>query len=449
MTQHTSQLQNPSVGRLFLKYAGPAVLTTVVAALYNTVDRYFLGQYVGTAGLGAASAAFPLMVFGNGLVTLIGESAAGITGRALGRGHAYRAQATFDTALVMGTALALFWLGVILFAAPALLRFSGAGEQLLKDAITYTRIVGCGHALFTALYALNGQARACGKTGVAMMSTVLGVVLNIPFNWLFMAQFKWGIAGAAWATVLGMVVSIGWLAAVFCDRRLPVCFARFRRFVPALSLSILTLGFTPWLVSMSFTLVMFAFNYWVSSLGGELALGAIGVFFAVDSLCYLPMAGVNNGMMPALAYCYGSGRYDQVKHVTLLLLGLGLVWFTLESIASWAFAHWMVAPFVGSDATLGALSAQAVAFGHAGHIGCAFSLAGATVLQACGRAKEGALLALTRELCYVPALLLLPRYFGLQGVWMAFPTVDLCGALIALAATRPLWRKLSTPQVQP
>lgn len=441
MKTQANSRQDATVWRLFMHNAGPAVLSVLVAALYSSVDKYFLGNYVGTAALGAASVAFPLLAFGNGLFVLATEGTSGMSGRALGEGRVKRAQACFDTACVLQWICALFWWIALLGFTRPLLRLCGAGPQLMEPAVYYTRVTGSGMGLYLAFGALAGQMRACGRTKAAMMSTLIGVALNIPLDWLLMVKIPMGLAGAAWATFLGQALSALYTVVYVTRGKTPFRFRRPEVSFPLLGRA-LALGFSPWLVSMSFTLVMLGFNFWVARLGGELALAAIGVFFAVDSLCYLPMNGVRNGMMPAASWCYGARQWGMVRRVTLVTFWVMFGWFVLETLVSFCFARAMASPFVTGDGPLLSLSARAIALGHAGHVGCAATLAANMVLQACGRARAGIVLSVARELCYLPALLIFPRLWGLDGVWLAFPFVDLAGGVFAFFGVAGLWRSL-------
>lgn len=420
-----------SIGRLMLRFSLPAIVGMVANALYNIVDRLFVGQTVGAAGIGAISVVFPftIMVIAFGL--LIGVGAGSYISISLGEKKHARAEKAMGNAIVLllcgGAVLTL--LGV-LFAEPILV-LSGASETLLPMSLEYMGYVVWGVFFSTLAFGLNFFIRAEGNPRYAMFTLIIGAGANVALDAYFILGLDMGVAGAAIATLISQVISAAWAVMFYVRRRGTL---RFR--AKNLSLEwpvirrILAVGAAPALTEVSFTYILIVFNRTLRFYGGDLAISAMGIFFSLDSLFFLPVLGLAGGVQPIISYNYGAKNYDRVIRSVLAAIKIGALFFTLSFALVMLVPDYMIRLFNSDNAELMAMGARGMRLGYCGIIMASVSLVASHTFQAIGKARIGLFLTLSRHFLFILLpLFLLPPILGIDGVWLSMPLSDLGGAL--------------------
>ena len=279
--------------KLIFSFTLPSIAGMLANALYNIVDRMFVGRLVGTMGLAAISVCFPFMLLLLSLSLLFGIGAVPMISGALGEKNDDLAEAVLGSALAAAAAVSVLVSVVAFIWMDPLLRLSGANEELLGPSREYLRIILLGAPFGMLSFVMNFAIRAEGRPNFAMATQVLGAVANIVLDALFVWGLKWGVAGAAWGTTLAQLTSLLWVASFYWRRlghlrlRLQHC-----RLQPRLLGRLTALGFPSALTEVSFSLFYVLFNQSLAKYSGPLAVSALGAFMGWDSLLFLPVVGI-------------------------------------------------------------------------------------------------------------------------------------------------------------
>ena len=444
----TERLGKEPVGKLLLYFSLPAIAGLFANALYNIVDRIFIGQNVGETGLAAVTVAFPLFEVSIALCVLICVGAASIASRSLGAGRKKRAELVLGNAFTLTLIFTLFvCLGMFMLLDPAL-KFFGASETILGPARDYMIIVLLGMPFFMISFVLNSLIRAEGSPRWAMGTLVIGTIANIFLDWLFICALGWGVKGAAWGTSIAEFLSCLWVALYYAKYSvLKLSYKNLKVRMPII-MNMLAIGVTPCITSISFAALLVILNQTALKLGGDLAVSSIGIFLTLDTLFFLPALGISEAAQPIIGYNYGAGLYHRVRRAIMLALISCLCAFSLSWVATQFFSWQIVRVFCNDHKVLIDMTARALRIGYIFLPAAAIFVVTSYTLQSLGRAKEALVIQLVRQLgiCY-PAMLIMPHIFGLDGIWMAFPATDLGGSILAFFAIQRELGKLKDENI--
>lgn len=426
------RLGEEGIPGLLLRFSLPAIVGTLVNALYNVVDRIFIGNGVGSLGLAGATIGFPIMIVTMAFGMLIGIGANALISIRLGQNRKDEAEHIMGNAaiLLLGISLSLSALGVI-FLDP-LLKIFGASPDVFPYARDYLRIILWG-AVFQAIgFGMNNFIRAEGNPNIAMLTMLIGAVLNTILDPLFIFGFGWGVKGAAWATILSQAAAAAWVLHHFLSGRSSL---RLRlgnlRPSPGIVRGILAIGAAPFLMQLAASVLQALLNRALVRFGGDVAISAMGVVMSIMMLILLPVIGISQGAQPIIGFNYGACKYDRVKRALKLAALAATAVVSLGYIAVMLVPEALVAVFNPGDRALVEMGARALRTFMLVLPVVGFQIIGANYFQAVGKPKQAMVLNLSRQvLILIPALLILPRYLGLQGVLIAGPIADLSSALI-------------------
>lgn len=424
-------LGQEKISNLLWKFSLPAIVGMVVNALYNVVDSVFVGNWVGDIGLTAVTIAFPIMLVLMAIGMLIGIGASTLVSIRLGE------QKRQEAEIILGNAFSLMVVAVLATTTLALwfldpiLIFLGANEHVLPYARDFTRIILVGSIFMHVGFGLNNIIRAEGNPKVAMATMLISALLNMILNPLFIFVLKLGIAGSALATVSSQAVSATWVLRHLTSSRGII---RLRssnlRLDKTIVWDIFKIGLSPFLMQIAASVVTILYNYGLLRYGGELAVAAIGVINRVGMLILMPVFGISQGVQPILGYNYGAKNYRRVIEVTKL----GIYAATAISVAGFIIVQVFAIPIIRlfNDnpelVTLGA-SGLKILLLMLPVIG--FQIIGANYFQAAGKAGYAIFLSMSRQvIILIPAIIILPVYFGLQGIWFAGPVSDVVSSLL-------------------
>ena len=425
------RLGTEPLGRLIVRFSLPVIAQLLVNALYNLVDRVFVGRGVGPAALAGITISFPLFILVSAVGTLLGHGAASAISLRLGRKDRAGAQACASMALAGSIAVALLMAGAgWLFLRPALVLLGGSGE-VLAQAERFTAVALVGAMFQVVAIPLGMIIRSAGAPGVTMGIALAGTVVNLALNPLFIFGLRLGVTGSALATCLAELLSCLLAVAHFRGRRRVLAL---RRPGPAdlpVLRELLALGAAPFCMQLALTWMIAISNNAVAAHGGRNGVAVMGILYVVYPLILLPLAGLTCGVQPVLGYNYGAGCMERVRRA----LGLAVLAGTAFCIAAWIpillFAGPLVRLFVGQDPGVNALGAPALRTFFALLPLVGVQVVGASYFQAVGKAGVSLLNNLLRQvIILVPLLLVLPRALGLAGVWLANPISDAAAALI-------------------
>ena len=430
--EQSQQLGQENITKLIIRFSLPAIIGMMVNALYNVVDRIFVGNGVGSLAIAGITVVFPMMLIMLASTMLIGIGASTLISIRLGQQRNQEAQTIMGNAVIMMVILSsiIAILGLI-FIKPIMIAL-GASPEVLPYAMGYGRIILLGTPFLMIGLGMNNFIRAEGNPRIAMLTMVIGAVTNIALDALFIFGFGWGIEGAAIATVISKGVSATWVLYYFLSGN-----SALKLVIRSIKLewkvvtSILVLGAAPFSMQLSASILNMIMNNSLKTYGGDLALSGMGVVMSIATLFLMPIFGVNQGLQPIIGYNYGARKFDRVKDALikgmLVATGFSVFGYIIVSL----FPTQLVSMFNRSDAELIAFGARALRI----FLFCmpviGFQAIGAIYFQAVGRPKHAAFLSLSRQvLILIPLILILPRFFGLDGVFYAAPVADLTSATL-------------------
>lgn len=436
---------------LLVRFSIPAIVGMLVQALYNVVDRIFVGNGVGPLGLAGLTVAFPVMLVQMAFSMLIGLGATALISIRLGENRQAEAEQIMSNAVGMLILISfVFTVLGIAFLDP-LMRLMGASDAVLPYARDYLSIILYGTIFQSIGFGLNHMIRAQGNPKIAMATMLIGAITNIILDPIFIFIFGWGVAGAAFATVLSQVVSAAWVLSFFLrgKSQLRLDLRQIHRIKWPVVMQIVSIGFAPFAMQLAGSLQNLVLNQNLAHYGGDLAISAMGIVFSVNTLFMMPMFGINQGAQPIIGFNYGAKNFDRVKQ-TLLYAALGAtILSTLGFLATRFIPTQLTALFGRHDLELMDLAVQAMTTVMMFFPIIGLQIVGANFFQALGKPKKSALLSLSRQvLLLIPLTIALPRFLGLRGVFLAYPASDLVATMITLWFLRREFAGLDSQELE-
>jgi putative MATE family efflux protein len=432
LVNNTKLLGEEKVLKLLLKFSIPAIIGMLVNALYNVVDRIFIGRGVDALGIAGTTIGFPIMLVIMGFAMLIGIGANSLVSIRLGE------KKKDDAELIMGNAFILLVLisaiisilGLI-FLTP-LLKVFGASETVLPYAKEYLRIILLGTVFQSVGFGMNNFIRSEGNPKIAMMTMLIGAILNTILDPLFIFVFKWGMSGAALATIISQAASAVWVLYHFLSGKGTL---RLRKKYFKLQMNTLVkiaaIGAAPFAMQMAASLQNVILNKSLVNYGGDVAVSGMGIVMSIMTLMIMPLFGINQGVQPIIGYNYGAKKYDRVKEALKLGIIAATIIVCVGFIAIRLFPSQFVSMFNKNDAGLIEFATHALKVFTIFLPIIGFQIIASNYFQAVGKPKQASILSLSRQvLLLIPALLIFPRFFGINGVLAAGPFADIMSSLI-------------------
>lgn len=430
--KQTKQLGEASITKLLLQFSIPATVGMLVNALYNVVDRIFVGNGVGRLALSAITVEFPLTLVVMAFNMLIGIGASTLISIRLGEKKEKEAREIMGNAFVLFLIMGAFVTVAGLVFLEPLLGLLGASPEVMPYAKEYGGIIIAGTLFFTIGMGMNNMIRAEGNPQMAMATMLIGAVTNIILDPIFIFGFGWGIKGAAIATVISKGISAVWVLRYFLTGK-----GHLRLDIKQIKMkaahvqSIVSLGLAPFSMQLAASLLNVILNKSLFFYGGDLALAAMGVVSGITSLMLMPVFGVTQGLQPIIGYNYGARNFQRVREA----LQKGMLTATAITVLGFMiitlFPAQLVTLFNKEDLDLVALGAKALRIFLMALPIIGAQIVGANYFQAVGKPKHAALLSLSRQvLILIPSILILPRFWGLNGIFYAGPVSDLLSTFL-------------------
>ncbi len=427
-------LSTTPVHKLLFRFAIPAIIGTMVFASTNIVNTVFIGRFVGSSALTAISLTFPIFAINMAVGMLVGMGSGALISIRLGEGKRDEAERILGNAfflfIVLGLTMSIIGL---LFLKP-ILTFLGASGESLPYAISYMQIIFPGVVLTYISMGLNNVIRAEGYPSLAMNTMLIGALLNVALNFIFVVKLSYGVRGAALATFISSTASSIWVLYHFFFpenslhiKKVNLGFER-RLMQPAL-----LIGTAPFLMQLVASLVGVIANKQLAIHGGDKAIACMGIIYSVMMLLIFPIIAINQGVQPILGFNYGAKLYKRVQQALLYAIVaaslISIIGFTITQL----FPAKIFMIFSKNDSTLTAIGSRGLQiFFHAFFL-VGFQAISANYFQAVGRPKTAILLNLLRQaMLFIPLLLILPNLFGLSGIWWAAPISDFTAFIITI-----------------
>lgn len=431
--ENNVDFQNGKLFPMILKFSIPAAISLLITAIYNIVDRMFVGNFNGTSALAGLSICFPLsylmMAFG------LNCSAGGASLFCLfsGRNEKEKMNLSFGNAFTMVIlAEVLLSIFLLLFADP-ILKIFGVTETSYEYAIAYYRIVALG-CLFQGLSQVFCDfVRVSGKPVMGMWVTGIGAVTNILLDAVFVGIMGWGVEGAAWATVIGQILSAGFGAwQVFGGKTQVQINKKIFRLDKVLCPQIISCGFAFWISQVAMAFISLVYNSQLGKYGGDVAISVYAVITSIMTFVIMPASGISQGIQPILGNNFGAGKFRRVMstlyQATALSVGITCVIWVLVLL----FPKQILMAFGGHEEMFAiGISGLRINFCITPILG--FVMLATTFFQSIGKPVPSIIITLLRQVAFlVPFLYLLPLVMGLNGIFYAQPISDALALVLGL-----------------
>lgn len=431
MEQH-AYLEKEKISTLIFKYSIPSIIAMIVNALYNIVDRVYVGRGVGTLGLAGVTICFPLVNIIVAFTLLVGVGAAVLISINLGRQDRKTAEKILGNSVILLILFSMIIMVVCYFNLNGILRLFGASEDVLPFANEYLKIILIGAVFQSIGSGLNHSIRTDGKPKMAMLVMLTGVVLNIILTPVFIFIFKLGVVGAAIGTVMSQGVT-SFMAIYYFTKGKGILKIGKINFLLDISyiFKILAIGSAPFATQLAVSFLNIVLNTRLVIYSGDTAVSAMGVVSSIALLLMMPVFGINQGLQPILGYNYGAGRSDRVKDA----LKLSALWVTLITtvgfILIYIFSKTLMLTFNKDDTDFLKFGDKMLKVYLLGMPVVGFQLVGSGCFSAIGKPKQALFLNLLRQLILlIPLVFVLSYIFGFKGILFAGPISDVLAFLI-------------------
>lgn len=421
------------ITKLLVQFSLPAIIGMLVNALYNIVDRIYIGniQKVGHLAIAGVGITFPIVIFVFGFSILIGLGSATNASLNLGRKQKEEAERYLGTAVFFGFVVSIILMVLILWKLDWLIDMLGGSDKTGLYAKQYLRILAFGFPAAVVGYVANASIRSDGNPKMAMATLLIGAITNIVLDPIFIFYFKMGVRGAAWATIISQYVSGIWALYYFTSR-----FSGMKLYMKNLKLdfskikSIASLGSAPFAIQMGASIVNYTYNSTLKIYGGDTAIGAMAIVQAVITFISMPIFGINQGLQPILGYNYGAKLYPRVREALFKAIFAATVLCVIDFLAIQFLSKYFINIFTQEKelvriASIG-LKIQTFMLPIVG-----FQIIASIYFQAIGKPKMSFFMSLTRQIIVlIPCILIMSKLFGVGGIWFAGPTADFIATVL-------------------
>ena len=433
--QAALELGTKPVGQLLWQYALPAIVAMSASSLYNIIDRAMIGQIVGPEAIAGLGITFPFMNLSAAFGAAVGVGSSACISVKLGQKDYQTASHLLGNTITLNLIIGLsFMLICLLFLDPILL-FFGASDVTLPYARSFMTIILLGNVITHMYFGLNAVLRAAGKPKHAMYSVLFTVAMNIVLVILFVWWFRWGIRGAALATVTSQTMAMCWQIKLFSNKNEILHLKRgIYKLKKQLVTNIIAIGISPFLMNVTSCVIVIFMNNQFVHYGGDMAVGAYSIANSVVMMFFMFVMGVCQGMQPIVGYNYGAEKYDRMLRCLFLAIGCATAILLVGWGVSMLFPR-QIARIFTTDATLIDLAARGIRLDM-----LVFFVVGsqATIthfFQSIGKVKVSIFLSLSRQLfLLLPMAYVFPLFWELDGVWYSMPVSD----FLSFAMTIPM-----------
>ena len=448
--EKSSYLGLDPIPRLLLRQALPAAIGFMVMSVNMVVDTFFVGQYIGELAIGAISVIFPISFLFSSIGMSIGIGGGSIVSRALGEGRKEKALLSFNNQITLTILLAIIALILGLFLKIPILNIFGAKGGIMPLAISYFNIVLLGIPFLALSMMANNNLRAEGKAKVAMVALLIPSILNIFLDYIFIDIMNWGMEGAGWATSISYIGCAIFIAYFYISGKgelkiIPRLFKIDKKIIFEIfsigSVNLVRQG-TISLLAIVLNNTLYYYGNLTGGMGGEIAISVYGLATRMTMFALFPLIGIAQGFMPIAGYNFGAKKYERVRKVINTALTSGVI-IALFIGGLLVFGAGLIPHIFTKDQKLITFAPNAIFWIFSSTPIIVFHLIPPSFYQAIGKAKPALFLTLIRQGVFlIPLVLILPRYFGIEGVWYSFPISDILSAIICYSVLKVSTKKL-------
>ncbi|GHU04453.1 MATE family efflux transporter [Spirochaetia bacterium] len=434
--KNTERIGTEKIGKLLFDFSIPAIIGMLVNTVYNIVDRAYVGQGVDPLGLAGVSIVMPVMMIIMAFSMLIGIGANTLFSIRLGEGRRDEVEKIMSHAFVLLFIIPGIFIALgLVFLDDILVKILGVSEAVLPYAGSYLRIILYGGVFSAMGQGINHFIRSDGHPRTSMFTQILGAGINIILDPIFIFGFGWGVAGAAWATIISQFASFVWVMYYFNSKLTPLRFRiRGLKLELNLVLKIMAIGFAPAIMTIAMSLVNVLQNRMLYRYGSDLAVAAMGIVFSIIMLIFTPLQGLTQGAQPIIGYNYGAKQYRRVQDTVKWAVIAGTIFTIMGFMVIQFFPAALISLFTKERGEFLSLGVQCLRISTLLMPAVGFQVISANYFQSIGKPVQSSILGLSRQiLFYIPLVLLLPEIWGIDGVFYAMPAADFCSLLLTVA----------------
>ena len=408
-----------------MQYALPAIVAMTASSLYNIIDRAFIGQLVGPEAIAGLGITFPFMNLSAAFGAAVGVGASTCISVKLGQRDYKTAQYLLGNTVTLNLIVgALFMIVCLLFLDP-ILRFFGASDVTLPYAREFMVVILLGNVVTHMYFGMNAVLRAAGKPRHAMYATLFTVGMNILLVIAFVWWFRWGIRGAALATISSQSMALCWQMWILSDKKELLHLRKgIYKLKTDLVKNIISIGISPFLMQTTSCVIVIFMNNQFVRYGGDMAVGAYSIANSVVMMLFMFVMGMNQGMQPIVGYNYGAEHFDRMFRC----LWLTIAWATAILLAGWSVSMlfpYQIARIFTTDPTLIQMSARGIRLNMLVFFVVGSQAVITNFFQCIGKVKVSIFLSLSRQLILLlPMAYIFPLFLGLDGVWYSMAASD-------------------------
>ena len=430
-----SELGTKSISKLLFSMAIPAITAQIINLLYNLVDRMYIGHIpkVGATALTAVGVTMPIIMVISAFAALVSMGGAPRSSIMMGKGDKDTAEKILGNCTTALVFISVILTAVVLIFGEKMLMTFGASENTIKYALDYLKIYACGTLFVQLSLGLNAFITAQGFAKTSMFTVLIGAILNIILDPIFIFGFNMGVKGAALATIISQGVSALWVIKFLIgDKTLLKIKKKYLKIDFKVLLPCIALGLAPFIMQSTESILMISFNTSLLKYGGDLAVGAMTILSSVMQFSMLPLVGLTQGATPIISFNYGAGNGKRVKETFLLLLKISLIY----SVGLWTIT--MLSPQIFAkmftkDAELINTSIKAMRIYMAASLLFGIQISCQQTFIALGNAKTSVFLAILRKIILlIPLIYVLPLFLEnkVDAVFLAEPVADIIAVTI-------------------
>ena len=443
--QAALELGTKPVGGLLMQYALPAIVAMTASSLYNIIDRAMIGQMVGPEAIAGLGITFPFMNLSGAFGAAVGVGASTCISVKLGQKDYRTAEHLLGNTVTLNLIIGFLFMAVCLIFLDPILRFFGASEVTLPYAREFMVVILLGNMVTHMYFGMNAVLRAAGKPRHAMYATLFTVGMNILLVVTFVWWLRWGIRGAALATITSQTMALCWQMRIFSN---PKELLHLKRGIYRLKANfvrnIIAIGISPFLMNVTACLVVIFMNNQFVRYGGDMAVGAYSIANSVVMVLFMFVMGMNQGMQPIVGYNYGAENYDRMFRC---------LWLTIASATTILLIGWSlsmlfpnaIARVFTTDQTLIDMAARGIKLNMLVFFVVGSQAVITNFFQCIGKVKVSIFLSLSRQLILlIPMAYVFPLFLGLDGVWYSMCVSDFGSFAMTLPLLWWYMKKLKT-----
>ncbi|OPZ78008.1 MAG: Multidrug export protein MepA [Alphaproteobacteria bacterium ADurb.Bin438] len=425
-----THMGSQKIPKLLMQFAIPIVIGMLANAMYNLVDRAFIGNFINKQALTAATVYHPYFMLTIAFSCMVGSGSTAYVSSSFGSKDYPLAQRIFTNAITLVLVFMLPLTLVGMLFAPTILKASGASHEILPLALEYFYVMALGAPFGGLAFVLSCLIRSENHPKCALKVTLVGACLNVVLDALFIIVFKMGIFGAGLATAISQVVSLIY-AISFYYRKESVLKLKGVHLIPEkmIAKKVISIGISSSIVILSFGLFSLLMNKTLYQYGGDDAIAVMGILMTLDSLLFLPIIGICDGAQPIFGYNYGAKNFKRIYETLKFGTLITFLYACISFVIVFTLSKYLIAIFTNSEEIIKE-GAKALRFSYSAVFFAGFGIIMSSLFQALQRVKYCIFLGLARTLLiFIPLIYILPPLMGLNGAWLCLPAIDFSGSL--------------------